>query len=395
MTNTTAICIDDLRVAARARLPRMLFDFVDGGAGDEATLRANYAAFDNYALVGRALRDVSRRDQTIELFGRVYPSPIFVSPTGSSGLLWPRGEAEVAKACGETGTVMMVSAGATLSIEEVGAAGNGPKWLQVFLYKDRGVTRDFVERAQASGYEALCLTVDCPLLGRRERDLRNGFTINPRITLTGLLDAALHAGWWLRMARTPRVTFRNFDRHGGGNIVDMARYISGLIDPGVQWADVEWLRSIWKGPLVIKGITRGDDARRVIDIGGDAVIVSNHGGRQLDHSIATIDALPEVVEATDGKIPVLLDGGIRRGTDVLKAIGLGATAVAVGRAHLWGLATGGAAGVKHALELLGAELDLAMAIGGWNSLREVDRACVRAVNYQPRSPHPRQRHEFG
>lgn len=382
----SALTIDDLRASARAQLPRMLFDFVDGGAGDEATVRANYGAFDNYALIGRALRDVSRRDKDIELFSRRYPSPVFVSPTGSSGLLWPRGEAEVAKACTQAGTVMMLSAGATLSIEEVAAAGNGPKWLQVFLYKDRGVTRDFVERAQAAGYEALVLTVDCPLLGRRERDIRNGFTINPKITLSSLVDTAMHAGWWLRMARTPRVTFRNFEKHGGGNIVDMARYISGLIDPGVQWKDVEWLRSIWPGPLVIKGITRGADARLCIDTGADAVVVSNHGGRQLDHSIATIDALPDVVAGVDGRIPVLLDGGIRRGTDVLKAVALGARAVGIGRAHLWGLATAGAAGVKQALDLLQAEIDLAMAIGGWNNLRNIDRDCIRAVNYPRHRP---------
>lgn len=364
-------------------MPRMLFDFVDGGAGDEATLRANYERFHGYALVGRALQDVSSRNQQVELFGKRYPSPILVSPTGSSGLLWPRGEGEVAKACAETGTVMMVSAGATMSIEEVAAAADGPKWLQVFLYKDRAVTRDFVARARNSGYEAMCLTVDCPLLGRRERDIRNGFTINPRITLSGLLDAALHVGWWLRMGRATRVTFRNFERHGGGNIVDMAQYISNLIDPSVQWRDVEWLRSIWSGPLVIKGIVRGADAAHAIDVGSDAVIVSNHGGRQLDHAVATIDALPDVVAAIDGRIPVLLDGGIRRGTDVLKAVALGATAVGIGRAHLWGLATGGAAGVKQALQLLREEVDLAMAIGGWSSLKDVGRDCVRAVNACP------------
>lgn len=382
----SAITIDDLRRSARAQLPRMLFDFVDGGAGDEATVRANYGAFDNYALIGRALRDVSQRDQQIELFGRYYPSPVFVSPTGSSGLLWPRGEAEVAKACTQTGTVMMLSAGATLSIEEVAAAGNCPKWLQVFLYKDRGVTRDFVERARATGYEALVLTVDCPLLGRRERDIRNGFNIDPKISLSNLLDTAMHVGWWLRMARTRRVTFRNFEKHGGGNIVDMARYISSLIDPSVQWKDFEWLRSIWKGPLVIKGIMRGADARIGINTGADVIMVSNHGGRQLDHSIATIDVLPDIVAVVDRKVPVLLDGGIRRGTDVLKAVALGARAVSIGRAHLWGLATAGAAGVKQALDLLHAEIDLAMAIGGWNKLQDIDRDCIRAVNYPRHRP---------
>ena len=374
-----AISIDDLKRLARARLPRMLFDFVDGGSGDEATLRANYSGYDRYALLGQALNDVSERDQSVTLFGRRYPSPVLVAPTGSSGLLWPRGEAEVARACAEAATVMMVSAGATLSIEEVAAAGVGSKWLQLFLYRDRGITREFAERAQAAGYEALCLTVDCPLLGMRERDVRNGFTINPRFSLSNAIDACAHPGWWLRMARTPRVTFRNFEKHGGGNIVNMAQYISSLIDPAVQWKDVEWLRSIWKGPLILKGIMRGSDARRAVELGCEAILVSNHGGRQLDHTIATIDALPHVVSAVEGKIPVLVDGGIRRGTDVLKAIALGATAVAIGRAHLWGLAVAGAEGVNHALRLLRSEVDLAMAIGGWNKLSAVDADAVRAL----------------
>lgn len=357
----------------------MLFDFVEGGSGDEATLRANYAGYGGYALMGRALTDVSARDQGVTLFGRRYPSPLFIAPTGSSGLLWPRGEAEVARACAETGTGMIVSAGATLSIEEVAAAGNGPKWLQLFLYRDRGITRELAERAQAAGYEALCLTVDCPLLGMRERDVRNGFTINPKLSFSNLLDACVHPRWWMRMARTPRVTFRNFDKHGGGNIVNIAQYISSLIDPAVQWKDVEWLRSIWKGPLVIKGVMRPADATRALDLGCDAQIVSNHGGRQLDHTIATIDALPDVVDAVEGRVPILIDGGIRRGTDVLKAVALGATAVAVGRAHLWELAVAGAAGVKHALGLLRSELDLAMAIGGWSTLSALDRDAVRTI----------------
>jgi isopentenyl diphosphate isomerase/L-lactate dehydrogenase-like FMN-dependent dehydrogenase len=374
-----SVSIDDLRRAAKARLPRMLFDFADGGSGHEATLRANYSAYAHHALLGRPLVDVTQREQGVELFGRRYPSPIFIAPTGSSGLLWPCGEAEVARACAETGVGMIVSAGATLSIEEVAAAGSGPKWLQLFIYRDRAITKEFAERAKAAGYEALCLTVDCPLLGLRERDVRNGFTINPRLTATTLIDACMHPGWWIRMARTPRVTFRNFDKHGGANIVNMAQYISSLIDPGVQWKDVEWLRSIWNGPLVIKGIMRGEDARRAVDLGCDGILVSNHGGRQLDHTIATLDALPEVVSAVEGRVPVLLDGGIRRGTDVLKAIALGAKAVAIGRAHLWGLAVAGAAGVKRALEILHSELDLAMAIGGWPDLASVTPDAVRDI----------------
>lgn len=375
----SALNIDDLRRLARRRLPRMMFDFVDGGAGDEATLRRNYRAFDAYALVGRALEDVSAREQSVELFGDRLSTPVLVAPTGSSGLLWPRGEAEVARACARAGTAMSVSAGATLSIEEVAAAAAGPKWLQIFIYRDRGITREFAERAAASGYKALCLTVDCPLLGRRERDLRNGFTIDPRPSLATAIDILRHPAWWMNMARTPRVTFRNFEGHGGGNIVDMAKYISSLIDPGLGWKDLDWLRSIWKGPLVVKGIMRPEDAKRAVELGCDAIQVSNHGGRQLDHTLAAVDALADVVDAVEGRVPVLLDGGIRRGTDVLKAIALGAKAVLIGRAHLWGLAVAGADGVERAIAILRDEIDLAMAIGGWSKLSDIDRSAVRFV----------------
>ena len=255
-----AVSIDDLRALARRRLPKAIFDFVDGGAGDEASLRANYLRFDAYALLGRALQDVSVRDQSIVLFGRRNPSPVIVAPTGASGLLWPEGEAEVARACASAGTIMMVSAGATLSIEEVARAAAGPKWLQLFIYRDRGLTRDFVARARSAGYEALCLTVDCPVVGSRERDTRNGLSVNPRITARNIIDTALHLGWWLRMRGCRGISFRNFESHGGRHFLDMANYTSSLLDPSVDWKDLEWLRSIWSGPLVIKGIMRGSDA---------------------------------------------------------------------------------------------------------------------------------------
>lgn len=373
------ITIDDMREAARRALPRMLFDFVDGGAGDEATKHRNSAGFATYALMARALSGRESRDQSRTLFGRRIESPVLVAPTGSSGLLWPRGEAEVARACAKVGTIMTVSAGSTLSIEEIADAAPGPKWLQIFIYKDRGITRAFAERARASGYEALTLTVDCPLLGRRERDIRNGFTINPKLNISTMVDASLHPGWWTRMARTPRVTFKNFEAYGGGGVADMARYISTLIDSAVRWSDVAWLRSIWNGPLIIKGVLRGEDAVKALDSGCDAVQVSNHGGRQFDQTLGAIEALEEIVDAVAGRVPVLLDGGVRRGTDVLKAIALGAHAVLIGRSHLWGLSVAGEAGVKHALDLLREEIDLAMAIGGFGSLDELDRSTVRRV----------------
>jgi L-lactate dehydrogenase (cytochrome) len=372
-----ALNIEDLRRAARRRLPKVIFDFVDGGSGAEITLKRNRAGLEAYALVGRPLEDVSHRDLSLSLFGRRHDMPVLVAPTGSSGLLWPRGEAEVARACAAASVTMIVSAGATLSIEEIAAAAGGPKWLQLFIYRDRSITEEFARRAAAAGYEALCLTVDCPLLGHRQRDSRNGFTLRPRLTARTALDAALSAGWWMRMAAQPRVTFRNFEAHGAGTIVSMAEYISGLIDPSVTWKDVAWLRSIWSGPLLLKGILRASDARRALDLGCDGVIVSNHGGRQLDDTLATIDALPEIVEAVEGRAPILIDGGFQRGTDVLKALALGATAVAIGRAHLWGLAVAGRAGVERSLAILREEMDLAMAIGGWPTLAAVDRGSVR------------------
>jgi L-lactate dehydrogenase (cytochrome) len=380
MSLSRIVSVDDFRRVARRRLPRMLFDFVDGGAGDEATLRLNYRRFSDYALVGRALQDVSRRDQSVTLFGTRLSMPVFIAPTGSSGLLWPRGEAEVARACAAAGVPMSVSAGATLSIEEVAEAAPGPKWLQIFIYRDRAITAEFAARARDAAYQALCLTVDCPLLGQRERDSRNGFTINPRLTLGTLLDAALRPVWWLRVARAPRITFRNFEQHGGAGLVDMARYISSLIDPSVTWKDLEWLRSLWEGPLVVKGVMRGEDAARAVSAGCDAIQVSNHGGRQLDYTLSSLDALPEVVAAVGGRVPVLIDGGVRRGTDVLIALALGATAVGIGRAHLWGLAVAGAAGVRRVLDILRTEIDLAMAIGGWKDLGQLDASAVRRLN---------------
>jgi isopentenyl diphosphate isomerase/L-lactate dehydrogenase-like FMN-dependent dehydrogenase len=372
-----AITIDDLRVLTRSRLPRALYDYIEGGAGDEATLVSNGARFAAYRLLGRALAGTATRDQSVELFGRRLPSPVIVAPTGGSGLFWPAGEAEVARACAAKGTVMMVSAGATLSLEDIAVAAPGPKWLQLFIYRDRGITRDFATRAAGAGYEALCLTVDCPIIGPRERDLRNGLSANPRLTLRTCLDAARHPRWWLRMGRRPRIGFPNYARHGAGPLRDMHAFVAGVLDPTVGWKDLEWLRGIWSGPLIVKGIMRGSDATRALAIGCDAIQVSNHGGRQLDQTIATIDALGEVATAVEGRIPVLLDGGIRRGTDVLKAVALGARAVAVGRAHLWGLAAAGQRGVEKALAILSGEIDCAMAIGGWDSLRDLDRSSLR------------------
>jgi isopentenyl diphosphate isomerase/L-lactate dehydrogenase-like FMN-dependent dehydrogenase len=298
-----------------------------------------------------------------------------ISPTGSSGLLWPSGEMAVARAANAAGTVMVVSAAACLSIETI-ATTPGPKWLQLMLYRDRGLVREMVNRAHAAGYTALCLTVDCPVIGNRERDIRNGFTIPPRLTIAGITNLLRHLPWLVRMARGPRPGFPNFDRSDGAGLVEMGAYLNTLIDPGMNWDGFRWLRSLWQGPLVIKGITNQDDARQAVELGADGIYVSNHGGRQLDGVSATIECLTLVADAVGDRVPIFVDGGVGRGTDVIKALALGARACLIGRAHLWGLAAGGQYGVARAIEILREEIARSMALGGWRTIDEIDRGAV-------------------
>jgi L-lactate dehydrogenase (cytochrome)/(S)-mandelate dehydrogenase len=269
-----------------------------------------------------------------------------------------------------------MSHGSTITIEDLAGDVPGPKWFQVFLYRDRGLTQSFAERAQAAGYRALVLTVDNQVLGQRERDLRNGFTIPPRVTWRSGLDAWRGVPWLIRMARGGTVTLANYVTDERKDILSLAKHINDLLDPALCWRDVAWLREIWTGPLILKGILHPDDARAAIDHGVDGVIVSNHGGRQLDGAMASIRALPAVAEAVDGRIPVLIDGGIRRGGDVVKAVAQGAAACLIGRPHLWGLAAAGEAGVKAVLDILRRDIDRVLALGGWDGIARVDRRAL-------------------
>jgi L-lactate dehydrogenase (cytochrome) len=368
--------VAEYEAAARRVLPRVLYDFVAGGAADEVTRRRNVAGFDEWWLRSRSFRSASAPSLATELAGRPSRLPLLLAPTGASGLLWPEGEAETARAAAEAGVVMQVSAGSILTMEAIAAAAPGPKWLQLFLYKDRGLTREFLQRARDSGYEAVVVTTDAPVHGRRERDRRNGFTIDPRLRPQALLDLAAHPRWWLRMIGQPRFALGNFAGRATGGMLGMAQYIASVLDPDATWEDFSWLRAEWSGPLVIKGVLTAEDAREAVARGADMVQVSNHGGRQLDGALAAVDALPALAEACDGRVPVLLDGGICRGTQVLKARALGATACAIGRGHLWGLAVRGRAGVAHIMRILGDEMTNAMTIGGWRSLAELDRRAV-------------------
>lgn len=368
--------VADLRRLARQALPRMVFDFCDGGAGDEWTLRRNEAAFAEVELLPEPLHGTTERDLSSELFGRRLALPVLLGPTGMAGMLWPDGELATASAAAAAGTVYVMSHGSTVAIEDLAARHAGPRWFQTFMYRDRGLTRAMAERAAVSGYQALVLTIDNQVLGVRERDLRNGFTIPPRVGLGSALDMLRCVPWLWRMRHRRDVTFANYVSEERRDILSLGAYIGTLLDPAASWRDVEWLRGLWAGPLLLKGVLHPAEARRAVATGIDGVIVSNHGGRQLDGVPAAIEALPAVVAAVDGQIPVLIDGGIRRGVDVVKALALGARACLIGRPHLWGLAVAGEAGVARVLEIFRDELDRALALGGWDGIAAVGRGAL-------------------
>jgi isopentenyl diphosphate isomerase/L-lactate dehydrogenase-like FMN-dependent dehydrogenase len=369
-----AYSIGALRELARQRLPRVLFDMVDGGAGDEITLRRNEAALAELFFLPKLLNGAPDRIQTIELFGHQLTSPVIIGPTGLAGLLWPQAEIAAARAAGRFGTIYTTSHASTSTIEEIGAAGSGVKWMQVFLYKDRGITAEFAARAKQAGYQGLVLTVDNQVLAGRDRDNRNGMAFPLRMTARNALDLMLHPRWLARMTGRPVPTFVNYGGHASAGA--FGKLMAEQLDPAVSWKDVQWLRDYWQGRLLIKGLLDAGEAREAQRRGADAIIVSNHGGRQLDGAIASIDALPAIVEAVGAQLPVLVDGGFRRGVDVIKALALGARAVLIGRPHLWGVACGGEAGVDRVLEIFRTEIDRALALGGWNSVAKLDDALL-------------------
>jgi 4-hydroxymandelate oxidase len=358
VTNNVAFLnLSEIEAAARDRLGAMAYEYYVGGANDEVTVRENRLAYEQLALRYHVLVDVSRRSTKTTVLGEEVDLPVLIAPTAFQRLACDDGELATARAAAASGTIMILSTPSTCSIEDV-AAVPGSKWFQLYVYSDRGLTKALVERAEASGMKAVVLTVDAPVLGRRERDLRNRFHLPAGIRLANVPSSG----------SVPVPTGR-----GESGLATM--FASG-IDAGLTWRDVEWLRSITRLPVLIKGIVRGDDAARAVDHGAAGIIVSNHGGRQLDTAIASVRALPEVVEAVDGKAEVLLDGGIRRGTDVIKAIALGARAVLVGRPVVWGLAAGGEEGARRVLGLLRDEVDLAMALCGCPTIGDISRDLV-------------------
>lgn len=377
--------IDDLRELARRRLPRPIFHYLDGGAEDEVTERRNRSAFDDVGLIPRCLVDVTAVTTATRVLGQDVEWPVFCSPTGASRFLHADGELAVARAAAATGTLYGLSTMATHSLEAVAAAGGGPKMFQLYIFKNREVTRELIERCRRAGYPALCLTVDSAVPGKRERDLRTGWGIPIKLPLRGLASFAVRPGWLLGLARKGPLSVPNVAAQtGGGGIVAQTRFVGAQLDPSVSWTDVREMTALWDGPFAIKGIMSADDARKAVDVGATAVIVSNHGGRQLDGAAASFEALPEIVDAVGSQVEVILDGGIRRGVHVLKALAMGATACSIGRPYLYGLGAGGEAGVRKALDILRSELVRSMQLAGCTDVRAVDPLLVRRSHGQAR-----------
>jgi 4-hydroxymandelate oxidase len=347
------INLDEFEALARQRLPEAFYDFYAGGAGDEWTLAENRRAFDRWALRPRILRDVAHVDCSATVLGRSMAAPILVAPTAFQRLAHPDGELAMGRGAAATGTTMVVSTVASCTLEEIAETGV-PRWFQLYLQRDRAVTEDLVRRAEAAGYTALVLTVDAPVLGRRERDERNHLVFPPEVRMANLQHGELPVA-----------------ESGSSQPLHFAQ-----MKAVETWHDVAWLRGLTSMPLLLKGVLNGEDAVRAADEGAAGVIVSNHGGRQLDGAAATLDALPGVVAAAGDRLEVLVDGGIRRGVHVLKALALGAEAVLLGRSPLWGLAVDGAAGVQRVLELLRDELARSMALAGAASIGEIDRSLL-------------------
>ncbi len=353
------INVQEYEDLAFERLEPTALDYYRSGAGDEVTLRANRAAFERIRLRPRALVDVSALTLETMALGTPVSMPIMVAPTAYHCLACVEGERDTARAAGAVGTLMVASTLATRTLEEIADAATGPLWFQLYVYKDRRVSETLVRRAEESGYRALALTVDTPRLGRRERDVRNGFGLPPHLHLANFADPSM------------RDVLPQMPGASGLEVVAQR-----LFDQSLTWDALAWLTSITSLPIVVKGILTAEDARLAVEHGAAAIIVSNHGGRQLDGVLATIEALPEVVEAVEGRCEVYLDGGVRRGVDVLKALAVGARGVFVGRPVLWGLAVDGAAGVERVLTLLRDELELAMTLAGRPAIASVDRSLV-------------------
>jgi L-lactate dehydrogenase (cytochrome) len=366
-------CIEDLRALARRKVPRAFFDYADRGSYAEETLRANRADLERIKLRQRVLVDVSQRSQRTSIIGEPASLPLSLGPIGLCGMQHGDGEILACRAAQDAGIPFCLSTLSICSIEDVAAAVQKPFWFQLYVMKDRGFVRALIERAIAAKCSALVLTIDLQVLGQRHADIRNGMTVPPEIRLHNLLDIASKPAWALSVLRGKRKTFGNVAGRvpGMDNVNSLAGWIAGQFDPGLNWKDVEWIRSLWPGKLIIKGILDVEDAKLAAKTGAAALIVSNHGGRQLDGAPSSISMLPKIADAVGGEIEVMVDGGIRSGQDVLRALALGARSCMLGRAYIYGLGAGGQAGVAKAIDIIAKELDVTMALTGTRHLVDI------------------------
>ena len=374
--------IAELRRLAKKRLPAPMFHYIDGGANDEWTLRRNTSAFDSWEFRPRCLVDVAQIDTSSSVFGQPIEWPFFCSPTALSRLFHYEGERAVVSAAESAGTLYSLSSFSSMSIEEVAQLSDIPKAFQVYVLKDRGLTREFLQRAKEAGFVALQLTVDVAVSGNRERDIVTGMTVPPKLSLMSLLDIAMHPAWVYRHLTSPKIDMANVAHNpppGSDKLGGIIQYLNNQLDRSVTWDDAEWMISEWGGPFAIKGVMTGDDARRALGVGATAVMLSNHGGRQLDFSPAPFDVLREVTDKVGGEMEIILDGGVRRGVHILKALALGATVCSAGRPYLYGLGAGGATGATRALEILRTELERDMALLGASKLSDVTEQMLHRV----------------
>jgi L-lactate dehydrogenase (cytochrome) len=368
-------CIDDLRHLARRRVPRAFFEYADSGSYNEETLRANRADLERIKLHQRVLVDVSQRSLATSIVGQKVSAPFALAPIGLCGMQHGNGEILSAQAANEAGIPFTLSTMSICSIEDVAEATGKPFWFQLYVIKDRSFSKDILARATAAKCNALVLTVDLQVLGQRHRDIKNGMTVPPEIRLANIIDVATKPAWAWSILKAKRKTFGNLAGHVQGmqNVNQLAKWVGDQFDPALNWKDVEWIRKIWPGKLIIKGILDVDDAKTAVKHGADAIVVSNHGGRQLDGAPSSISALPAIADAVGSGTEVLFDGGIRTGADMLRALALGAHACLIGRAYIYGLGAAGAAGVAKAIDILKKELSVAMALTGVSSIADIGR----------------------
>lgn len=381
-------CVEDLKHLARKRVPRMFYDYVDSGAWTETTYRANSADLAGIHFRQRIGKNVNERSQRSKILGQEATMPVVLAPTGLAGMQYPDGEILAARAAERFGVPFTLSTMSVCSIEDVAEHTSQPFWFQLYLMKDRSFIERLIRRAREARCSALVLTLDLPVQGQRHKDIKNGLSAPPKPTIQNLFDFAVRPRWCLNMLRTKRHSFRNIIGHveGVSDVTSMARWVEEQFDQQMSWENIQWIRRIWDGKLVLKGIMDPEDAQRAVEYGADALVVSNHGGRQLDGALSSIMALPRIARAVGGETEILFDGGIQSGQDVLKALALGAHGTLIGRSFLYGLGAMGGTGVTRCLEIIQKEMDLTMALCGLSDVREADERILESQEEQVHFP---------